>query len=209
MFMFDLTRKATLNSIKEWYRQARGFNKVSSDYNILLLGYSLTADCHPRPDWHKVRRVCHSTAGRAGGDHQAGEALLKGHACAPNLLLHFTLYQRAEDLQDRPRQGVRPEVRDPGDRGGWRAYFTVCRRLVYPFTIMSFMMHAAVCHRCRNSTTGHSGGVGRSNRLALCLAACLGLDISCHVADHSLRLAGPATAARVLGRVAPFHLAAW
>ena len=29
LFMFDLTRKSTLNSIKEWYRQARGFNKVS------------------------------------------------------------------------------------------------------------------------------------------------------------------------------------
>lgn len=30
LFMFDLTRKSTLNSIKEWYRQARGFNKVRS-----------------------------------------------------------------------------------------------------------------------------------------------------------------------------------
>lgn len=29
LFMFDLTRKATLNSVKEWYRQARGFNKAS------------------------------------------------------------------------------------------------------------------------------------------------------------------------------------
>lgn len=29
LFMFDLSRKATLNSIKEWYRQARGFNKVT------------------------------------------------------------------------------------------------------------------------------------------------------------------------------------
>jgi len=28
LFMFDLTRKSTLNSVKEWYRQARGFNKV-------------------------------------------------------------------------------------------------------------------------------------------------------------------------------------
>lgn len=28
LFMFDLSRKTTLNSIKEWYRQARGFNKV-------------------------------------------------------------------------------------------------------------------------------------------------------------------------------------
>jgi len=27
LFMFDLSRKATLNSIKEWYRQARGFNR--------------------------------------------------------------------------------------------------------------------------------------------------------------------------------------
>lgn len=28
LFMFDLTRKSTLNSIKEWYRQVKGFNKV-------------------------------------------------------------------------------------------------------------------------------------------------------------------------------------
>ena len=31
MFMFDLTRKSTLNSIKEWFRQSRGFNNVSTD----------------------------------------------------------------------------------------------------------------------------------------------------------------------------------
>lgn len=37
LFMFDLSRKSTLNSVKEWYRQARGFNKVSQkvfDLNI-------------------------------------------------------------------------------------------------------------------------------------------------------------------------------
>lgn len=33
LFMFDLTRKSTLNSVKEWYRQARGFNKVSLHHN--------------------------------------------------------------------------------------------------------------------------------------------------------------------------------
>lgn len=32
-FMFDLSRKSTLLSIKEWYRQARGLNRVS---DILL-----------------------------------------------------------------------------------------------------------------------------------------------------------------------------
>ena len=26
-FMFDLTRKPTLTSVKEWYRQARGLNR--------------------------------------------------------------------------------------------------------------------------------------------------------------------------------------
>jgi Ras family len=28
LFTFDLTRRSTLNSVKEWYRQARGFNRV-------------------------------------------------------------------------------------------------------------------------------------------------------------------------------------
>jgi len=32
LFMFDLSRKSTLNSVKEWYRQARGFNKVHSSF---------------------------------------------------------------------------------------------------------------------------------------------------------------------------------
>jgi GTP-binding protein of the ras superfamily involved in termination of M-phase len=37
LFMFDLSRKSTLNSIKEWYRQARGFNKVESAFLSLFL----------------------------------------------------------------------------------------------------------------------------------------------------------------------------
>ncbi|BFZ55662.1 Ras GTPase tem1 [Savitreella phatthalungensis] len=34
LFMFDLCRKSTLNSIKEWYRQARGFNKHAIPFLI-------------------------------------------------------------------------------------------------------------------------------------------------------------------------------
>ncbi|XP_049850966.1 uncharacterized protein LOC126324506 isoform X2 [Schistocerca gregaria] len=34
LFMFDLTRKVTLNSIKEWYRQARGFNKFAIPFLV-------------------------------------------------------------------------------------------------------------------------------------------------------------------------------
>ncbi|KAL0091829.1 GTP-binding protein of the ras superfamily [Phycomyces blakesleeanus] len=34
LFIFDLTRKSTLNSIKEWYRQGRGLNKVAQPFLI-------------------------------------------------------------------------------------------------------------------------------------------------------------------------------
>ncbi|KAF9479510.1 small monomeric GTPase [Pholiota conissans] len=36
LFMFDLSRKSTLNSVKEWYRQARGFNKVCVQLHVLI-----------------------------------------------------------------------------------------------------------------------------------------------------------------------------
>lgn len=35
IFMFDLTRKSTLNSVRNWYRQARGFNRSAAP---LLVG---------------------------------------------------------------------------------------------------------------------------------------------------------------------------
>ncbi len=34
LFIFDLTRKSTLNSIKEWYRQGRGFNKTAIPFLV-------------------------------------------------------------------------------------------------------------------------------------------------------------------------------
>ncbi|KAJ3332041.1 septum-promoting GTP-binding protein 1 [Blyttiomyces sp. JEL0837] len=34
LFMFDLSRRFTLNSIKEWYRQARGFNRTAIPFLI-------------------------------------------------------------------------------------------------------------------------------------------------------------------------------
>ncbi|GAA5849023.1 hypothetical protein JCM9279_004697 [Rhodotorula babjevae] len=42
LFMFDLSRKSTLNSIKEWYRQARGFNKTAIPF---LVGTKYDAYC--------------------------------------------------------------------------------------------------------------------------------------------------------------------
>lgn len=34
LYMFDLTRKSTLNSIRDWYRQSRGFNKTAIPFLI-------------------------------------------------------------------------------------------------------------------------------------------------------------------------------
>ena len=34
LFMFDLTRKSTLNSVKSWYKQARTLNKVATPFLI-------------------------------------------------------------------------------------------------------------------------------------------------------------------------------
>ncbi|KAL1410162.1 Septum-promoting GTP-binding protein 1 [Vanrija pseudolonga] len=54
LFMFDLTRKATLNSVKEWYRQARGFNKTAIP---VLIGtkYDLFASL-PREEQEEVTK---------------------------------------------------------------------------------------------------------------------------------------------------------
>lgn len=58
LFMFDLTRKSTLNSIKEWYRQARGFNKVramrrsAEGARAMLTNWS--SDSDPVPSRHQV-----------------------------------------------------------------------------------------------------------------------------------------------------------
>ena len=42
LFMFDLSRKSTLNSVKEWYRQARGFNKVLALTRTRSWAYTIT-----------------------------------------------------------------------------------------------------------------------------------------------------------------------
>jgi Gtp-binding protein of the ras superfamily involved in termination of M-phase len=44
-FMFDLSRKSTLLSIKEWYRQARGLNRVRFVYQICLSFDISVIDC--------------------------------------------------------------------------------------------------------------------------------------------------------------------
>ena len=40
LFIFDLSRTSALNSVKEWYPQARGFNKVSPDNTRTLRSFA-------------------------------------------------------------------------------------------------------------------------------------------------------------------------
>jgi len=61
LFLFDLSRKSTLISIKEWFRQARGFNKVPSlkqsknEKNILMhFTHSMSLDGQALPHWYQV-----------------------------------------------------------------------------------------------------------------------------------------------------------
>jgi GTPase SAR1 family protein len=67
LFMFDLSRKSTLNSVKEWYRQARGFNKVRQPPVPLSPSppadsAPFSADGDPVPDRHQIRHVRHVPA---------------------------------------------------------------------------------------------------------------------------------------------------
>ncbi|KAK9709496.1 Ras GTPase tem1, variant 2 [Basidiobolus ranarum] len=56
LFLFDLSRKSTLNSIKEWYRQARGFNKTAIP---ILVGtkYDQFAECAPEEQEEVTRQA--------------------------------------------------------------------------------------------------------------------------------------------------------
>ncbi|KAJ4372550.1 Ras GTPase tem1 [Didymella sp. IMI 355093] len=60
LFMFDLTRKSTLNSIKEWYRQGRGFNKTAIPF---LVGTKYDHFVNfPREEQEEIsNQACHST----------------------------------------------------------------------------------------------------------------------------------------------------
>jgi GTP-binding protein of the ras superfamily involved in termination of M-phase len=61
LFMFDLTRKSTLNSIKEWYRQGRGFNKTAIPF---LVGTKYDHFVNfPREDQEEIsNQVCSTIA---------------------------------------------------------------------------------------------------------------------------------------------------
>lgn len=92
LFMFDLSRKATLTSVKEWYRQVRSINKVRlmcclrMRHDVVCLyaplsltiplcvclWISLSIECVSVPHWHEVRPLYQLLARRARGHHKTG-----------------------------------------------------------------------------------------------------------------------------------------
>jgi len=90
LFMFDLSRKSTLNSVKEWYRQARGFNKTAIPF---LIGTKFdTFATFPRDEQEEITKT--------------GQTLRQSDARISHLLLDIRIDQRAKDLQNRARKGV-------------------------------------------------------------------------------------------------------
>ena len=85
LFMFDLSRKATLTSVKEWYRQVRSINKVPIYVllrlylvcpllTLLTLSFLLflLIECVSVPSRDEVRPLCQFCHGRTGGNYETG-----------------------------------------------------------------------------------------------------------------------------------------
>jgi GTP-binding protein of the ras superfamily involved in termination of M-phase len=98
LFMFDLTRKSTLNSIKEWYRQGRGFNKTAIPF---LVGTKYDHFVNfPREEQEEIsNQVCTSPPqpiGPATLTPMPGKAIRQGDESQSHLQQHQPQHQRAE-----------------------------------------------------------------------------------------------------------------
>ena len=96
LFMFDLTRKSTLNSIKEWYRQGRGFNKTAIPF---LVGTKYDHFVNfPREDQEEISNQVCSIAPKSSvpfqlTGHPTGTAVCKGHESESDLQQHESQHQ--------------------------------------------------------------------------------------------------------------------
>ncbi len=119
LFMFDLTRKSTLNSIKEWYRQGRGFNKTAIP---ILVGTKYDHFVNfPREDQEEISNQARrfAKAMRAALIFSSTSHSINVQKVSAELRLCFFLVTSANpctDLQDCSFQGLRPEVHNTRDR---------------------------------------------------------------------------------------------
>ena len=154
LFMFDLSRKSTLNSVKEWYRQARGFNKVRPSVVLLhaptsdvvfqtaipfLIGtkYDQFATL-PRDEQEEITKQVRpvNIVMMLALIIPLGEAVRKSHARFLDLLFNIRFDKCAKDLQDSTREGVRSQMRHTRNRRCRRAHPDIRRRIrdISPWT---------------------------------------------------------------------------
>ena len=118
LFMFDLTRKSTLNSIKEWYRQGRGFNKTAIPF---LVGTKYDHFVNfPKEEQEEI-----SLQAKRFAKAMKASLIFSSTSHSINVQkvtnpAHFTHpsipANTASDLQDRPFKSVRPALHDSGNR---------------------------------------------------------------------------------------------
>jgi len=124
LFMFDLTRKSTLNSIKEWYRQGRGFNKTAIPF---LVGTKYDHFVNfPREEQEEISLQAKRFA-------KAMKASLIFSSTSHSINVQKVSTAKAgkgvrneaanslADLQDRTLKSIRPALHDTGDRARRRA----------------------------------------------------------------------------------------
>lgn len=100
LFMFDLTRKSTLNSIKEWYRQGRGFNKTAIPF---LVGTKYDHFINfPREEQEEistqVRSIFSNSCLNLLLTSIIGSSIRKSYACKSHIQQHKPLYQRPKGI---------------------------------------------------------------------------------------------------------------
>jgi GTPase SAR1 family protein len=98
LFMFDLTRKSTLNSIKEWYRQGRGFNKTAIPF---LVGTKYDTFVNfPREEQEEISNQVSlgekSGLGHGLADFDPGEAIRKSNESKSHFQQHVAQHQRSK-----------------------------------------------------------------------------------------------------------------
>lgn len=116
LFMFDLTRKSTLNSIKEWYRQGRGFNKTAIPF---LVGTKYDHFVNfPREDQEEISlqakrfaKAMKASLIFSSTSHSINVQKVSWFPCN----VSRSPANHATDLQDRPGQGIRPQVHNSRD----------------------------------------------------------------------------------------------